>query len=66
MPAATLFFQILRRFGPEELPNAKAKGLRFEDDPIVKYLGGVSGVLSNQWLGSHSSSCLGSRLIPTA
>ena len=45
MPAFTVFCQILRRFGSEELPSARTP---FEDDPIVKYLGGVRGSLRNR------------------
>mmetsp|Transcript_51492 Transcript_51492/g.115666 ORF Transcript_51492/g.115666 Transcript_51492/m.115666 type:complete len:187 (-) Transcript_51492:310-870(-) len=41
MPAWTLCTQVLRRFGSEELPNQKQA---FENDPIVKYLGGASKV----------------------
>ena len=41
MPAWALFTQVLRRFGSEELPN---KFQAFEDDPIVKYLGGAKKV----------------------
>ena len=49
MPAVTVFFQILRRFGSEELPNSQ---IPFEDDPIVKYLGGATKVreLRGRWL----------------
>lgn len=49
MPAVTVFFQILRRFGSEELPNSQ---IPFEDDPIVKYLGGAKKVreLRGRWL----------------
>ena len=49
MPALTVFFQILRRFGSEELPNSQ---IAFEDDPIVKYLGGAKKVreLRGRWL----------------
>ena len=47
MPAFTVFCQILRRFGSEELPTSRTA---FEDDPIVRYLGGVRSLLSR----SHS------------
>ena len=43
MPAWALFTQVLRRFGSEDLPN---KFQAFEDDPIVKYLGGAKKVRS--------------------
>ena len=43
MPALSTFMQILRRFGSEELPN---RYQAFEDDPIVKYLGGADKVRS--------------------
>lgn len=48
MPAWALFTQILRRFGDEALPN---KSQAFEDDPIVKYLGGANKVrsLRDRW-----------------
>jgi hypothetical protein len=46
MPALTVFFQIVRRFGPEEgaIKN-------FESDPIVNYLGGPAKVraLRSRW-----------------
>ena len=44
MPALTVFLQILRRFGPEtELMKRNGS---FEEDPIVKYLGGAAKVRS--------------------
>ena len=49
MPAVFVFFQVLRRFGSEELPN---KQQAFETDPIVKFLGGAAKVrnIRDRWL----------------
>ena len=44
MPAITIFFQILRRFGPET--GIVVRDQTFEEDPIVKYLGGAAKVRS--------------------
>lgn len=50
MPAVTIFFQILRRFGSED--GVVVRDGTFEDDPIVKFLGGATKVRSirNRWL----------------
>ena len=50
MPAVTIFFQILRRFGSED--GVVVRNGSFEDDLIVKYLGGAKKVrqLRNRWL----------------
>ena len=44
MPALTIFLQILRRFGDET--GVVVRGGSFEDDPIVKFLGGAKKVRS--------------------
>ena len=50
MPALTVFFQILRRFGAED--GIVTRYRPFEEDPIVKFLGGAEKVRSirNRWL----------------
>ena len=50
MPAVTVFFQILRRFGDET--GVSVRNGSFEEDPIVKFLGGAAKVrsLRNRWL----------------
>lgn len=52
MPAVTVFLQMLRRFGSEELPNSRVP---FEEDPIVKYLGGAEKVrnLRDRWTSAY-------------
>ena len=50
MPALTVFLQILRRFGDET--GVCVRGGSFEEDPIVKFLGGAEKVRSirSRWL----------------
>ena len=50
MPALTVFFQILRRFGAED--GILTRGGTFEEDPIVLFLGGATKVRSirNRWV----------------
>ena len=50
MPALTVFFQILRRFGDEG--GIVSRYQPFEEDPIVKFLGGAEKVRSirNRWI----------------